>query len=91
MNAQLKTSVVIPTFRRPDGLKRAIQSVLKQEDVDWNAIEIVIVDNDPKRSAQSLVEGFQDSSNTIRYVHEPEPGVANARNTAIGSVTGCWK
>jgi hypothetical protein len=49
--------VVIPTYRRPEILKIAIDSILAQEDLR-EAVELVIVDNDPGRSAEDCVTKF---------------------------------
>lgn len=82
------TSVVIPTYKRPGGLAKAIESVLSQEDIDGETVEILIVDNDPEGSALATVKRFDNAVLPIRYEHEPEPGVANARNAAVRAVRG---
>ena len=41
-----RISVVIPTFRRPDGLRCAVQSVLAQEGAP--DFEVIVVDNAPE-------------------------------------------
>ena len=77
-------TVIVPTFRRPLELKRAVLSVLAQTNAP--SFEILIVDNDPDASAENVSRELiaTASANTkIRYVHEPNAGVANARNTAI--------
>tara|TARA_Y100000052_G_scaffold23793_2_gene25774 strand:- start:35970 stop:36896 length:927 start_codon:yes stop_codon:yes gene_type:complete len=79
-------TVVIPTFRRPAGLERAVSSVLKQEGVDCSKLDVLVVDNDPDASARPVVDTFQGSNIPVRYCHEPNPGVANARNAAIENV-----
>lgn len=84
----LHVSVVIPTYKRPDGLSRAIESVLAQSDVDWDTAELLVVDNDPDCSARDTVARFGNACVTVRYVSEPNPGVANARNKAVRSVRG---
>ncbi|MEQ1850546.1 MAG: glycosyltransferase [Chthoniobacteraceae bacterium] len=47
-------SVVVTTFRRPDLLRSCLQSVLNQ----GCDCEIVVVDDDPDRSAREVVESF---------------------------------
>jgi glycosyltransferase involved in cell wall biosynthesis len=80
------TSVLIPTFRRPEGLARAVASVLAQTRLPG---EIVIVDNDESASARDLAAGLAAGSSVpIRYIHEPSPGVANARNTGFAAAGG---
>lgn len=79
-----EVTVIIPTFCRPEGLRRAVQSASRQAKApDY---EILIVDNDPKASAKSTVCTLVEDSQIavpLRYIHEPNAGVANARNTAI--------
>ncbi len=76
-------SVVIPTFRRPDFVERAVKSVLLQKGFKA-LVEIVVLDNDPEASARETVESLAASTRwPIEYGHEPEPGVANARNAAL--------
>ncbi len=86
MTHSIRVSVVIPTYRRPDGLARAIQSVLQQADIDDRSVELLVVDNDPDGSGQKALERFPDPRIPIRYIHEPSPGVANARNAAIANI-----
>jgi succinoglycan biosynthesis protein ExoM len=74
-------SIVIPTFRRPAGLRRCIQSCLTQTALDGLNCEVVIVDNCPEKSARDLVASIARAE--IIYTHEPCPGVAQARNRGI--------
>jgi glycosyltransferase involved in cell wall biosynthesis len=61
-------SVVIPTFRRPRPLGEAIASVLGQTGV---SVEIIVVDDSPEASAQSVVESIGDAR--VRYLKNPVP------------------
>ncbi len=84
----IETSIVIPTFRRPDDLARAIDSVLAQEGVA-TGFEIVVVDNDPDGSAEPVVRGIATHSPVvIRYVREVRPGISHARNSGVAAATG---
>lgn len=83
-----RISVVIPTVRRPEGLVRAVESVQQQTDIDSSEVEILVVDNDPCGSAKTTAEQFNNAPIRVRYVHETNPGVANARNKAIACVEG---
>ncbi len=81
-------SIIIPTYKRPDALARALASIENEELRDFD-IEIVIADNDPKASAKSLVSQKISTSNmNIVYIHVPEPGVSNARNSALAAAKG---
>ena len=61
-------AVVIPTFRRPATLPDALRSVLGQRDV---GLEVLVVDDDPEGSAETVVRGFDDPR--VRYVRNPRP------------------
>jgi succinoglycan biosynthesis protein ExoM len=84
----IETSVVIPSYRRPGDLERAIDSVLAQEGVA-NPYEILVVDNDPEGSAEPVTTALAVRTRvTIRYVHEPRPGISHARNTGVAHAAG---
>lgn len=61
-------SVIIPTFRRPGPLREAIDSVLKQSPV---AVEVVVVDDCPDRSAQWLETEY--AGRPVLYLANPTP------------------
>ena len=83
---EFHVSVVIPTYKRPDGLFRAIESVFRQEKLSELKAELVVVDNDPAGSAFPVTEQLTETPLPVRYVHAREPGVANARNAAVAAV-----
>jgi succinoglycan biosynthesis protein ExoM len=81
-------SVIVPTFKRPDGIKTALESLMSQ-DACGRTIEIIVADNDGAASAKSFVENFAKSAPIeVRYVHVPEPGVSSARNGAMAIKRG---
>jgi succinoglycan biosynthesis protein ExoM len=88
LRIMIDVSVVIPTFRRPEDLTRAIDSVLAQQGVTA-AFEILVVDNDPDGSACPVVRVIAAQNTVpIRYVHEPRPGISHARNTGVARAAG---
>jgi glycosyltransferase involved in cell wall biosynthesis len=64
--------VVIPTFRRREYLKQALDSVLTQQDV--TAI-VIVIDDSPEHSAESIVEGCADQP--VIYLANPKPTGGN--------------
>ena len=82
-------SLIIPTQRRLDGLAMAARSTFRQQGVDPASLELVVVDNDQVPSAQALTEILAaEAPFPVVYVHEPDPGVANARNAAMTKARG---
>lgn len=88
-----RISIIIPTQRRLDGLRTAMRSALAQTGagLELAALELVVVDNDAVPSAQACVaEMAAGAPFPVIYVHEPEPGVANARNAAMARASGAF-
>ena len=84
-----RVSVVIPTLRRPEGLRRVLRSILAQADVGQRLEEILVVDNSPEGSAEAVVSELASAAwAPLRYAHEPRAGVATARNTGVRTATG---
>ncbi|MDX2275341.1 MAG: glycosyltransferase family A protein [Hyphomonadaceae bacterium] len=83
----MKVSVLIPTFRRPDGFRRAAYSVFAQQGVA--EIELIAVDNSPEGAALAAFKELETRTPiSFRWAHEPRPGVANARNAALALASG---
>lgn len=87
-----KVSVVLPTFRRPQLLERALRAVFDQTYDDWEII--VVDDNGAGSEAQILTaEAVRTHSDDprLRYiVHEVNRGGGAARNTAIELARGTY-
>lgn len=85
-------SVCICTFRRPEGLQRALASALALQIPSGCSLELLVVDNDHSGSAAAVVESFQGIASTtdrsLRYLHEPTPGVSHARNRCLETAAG---
>ncbi len=73
--------VAVATFRRPDLLARLVPLVTEQVTALGPDNWVVVVDNDPEASAKAAMASWPD--HRVRYVHEPRPGVAAARNRAL--------
>lgn len=86
--AGASVSIAIPTYKRPDTLKRLLESI--QADLSASGrerVSIIVADNDPKRSAERCVLAFAGTVDCpVIYTHAPEPGVSNARNAAMAKV-----
>lgn len=82
-------SVVIPTQARPARLVQAARSVLAQKGVDFDRIEVVVVDNDPAATARRATESAAAGAPcAVFYVPAPTPGVAFARNAGLRAARG---
>ena len=82
-----RISVLIPTLNRPACLQRALASVAAQEGLEGFELDVVVVDNSPDGSSLSRMAPMWPS---VRFLHEPRPGVANARNAGVAAARGRW-
>lgn len=74
-------SVIICTRDRPGDLARCLGRLLK---LASPPAEIIVVDNSTTASARATVTGRP----SIRYLHEPRPGLSVARNAGIRASSG---
>jgi succinoglycan biosynthesis protein ExoM len=83
-------SVCICTFRRPEGLRRALASAFALQIPSGCSLELLVVDNDASGSAAAVVDSFRGMAADIslRLLHEPTPGVSHARNRCLESAAG---
>jgi len=77
-------SVIIPTYNRPEFLKEAIASVLRQT---YQHFEIIVSDDCSTENSQAIVESFNDSR--IRFRRNPQNlGVGWNTTYAFKEATG---
>lgn len=79
----VKVSVVIPTHKRDDLLKRAIDSVLSQT---YKVFEIIIVDDSSCLNTEKLVNSYNLSF--LKYFSNPNHGASSSRNYGINKANG---
>lgn len=75
-------SVVICTYNRPELLRLALLSLLKQSPANIT-YEVVVVDNNSTPATRAVVDEFVQSDARVRYVRETRQGNAYARNTGV--------
>ncbi|WP_454861530.1 glycosyltransferase family 2 protein [Peribacillus frigoritolerans] len=84
-----KVSVIIPTYQRINGLRRAIISVLNQS---YSNIEIIVIDDneqdsDYRAKVQKIINEFS-AINLIYLQNEENIGSAKSRNIGIYKASG---
>lgn len=92
-DATIRLVVAIATYCRPDLARGAVVAVvdhlcalrLKQP---GTTAEVLVVDNDPRGSAEAAVRAVAGGSIRVRYCCEQVPGISAARNRALDEAAG---
>ena len=83
----MKFTVAICTWNRASLLRRTLESLTAQRNLQGVAWELLVVNNNCTDETDAVIAAF-DSRLPIRRLHEPVPGLSNARNTAIAAAAG---
>ncbi len=86
----MKISVIIPTYNRAIFLSEALQSVIKQQCVDF---DIWVIDDGSTDNTREVVEQLQRDfflGDKLHYVFQRNQGVSAARNLGIQKSQGEW-
>jgi len=78
-------SVVVATRDRTASLARCLESLLRQ---DYGRFDIIVVDSAPSSpETAGLIAGRYAATGRVRYVREDRPGLGQAHNRGMESVT----
>jgi glycosyltransferase involved in cell wall biosynthesis len=87
-NSNPRVSAIICTYRRPDTLPAAIQS-LGTQTLAAEEYEVIVVDNNSRDGTAGIVRKHEeDAGFHLRYVLETQPGNSHARNAGIREARG---
>ncbi len=78
-------SVITPTFNRAYCLGRTLDSALAQTHA---ALEVLVIDDGSTDGTRKLVLGRYGGDGRVRYAHQPNAGVAAARNHGLRLARG---
>lgn len=91
LNSNDLVSIVMCTYKRPDMLRDALESLAAQQTDGRFQYEIVVVANSNDQETADVVQEIAARSECeIRLVHEPRRGQVVARNRAIAEAKGSW-
>ncbi len=88
-HAKPSVSIVMPTYKRPDLIRRAVDSVLKQTVTDWELI--ISDDEDPPGKTWAYLQKLAAKDKRIRIVRNPEDhGQIPNNNFVLGQARADW-
>lgn len=78
-------SIVVPVYNAEKYLNSSIQSVLKQDYLDW---ELLLIDDGSTDSSPAICDSFAEADDRVRVIHKENKGVSVARNTGLENAQG---
>ncbi|MEA2080378.1 MAG: glycosyltransferase family 2 protein [Pseudomonadota bacterium] len=86
-NVKPEISVCACAYRRPDDLRRLLESLVNQVS-QTPAYEVIVVDNDAAGTSAAAAGEFADARIPVRYFVEPEQNISRARNRSLAEAKG---
>jgi len=83
----MHVSFVVSTYRRPDVLESTLEALVSV-DYDVSSYEVIVVDDGSGDSTPAVTASFAGRGPDVRYVAQPNSGVATARNTGATNARG---
>lgn len=82
-------SVCIASYKRPELLRKLIQSLFVQQGLENFNLEIIIVDNDVDKTAKPIVDEFAPKKDiTVSYFNQPIKNISLTRNMGLENSNG---
>jgi GT2 family glycosyltransferase len=81
-------SVVIPTYRRPERLRRCLEALGRSSGVQGGLELVVVEDGGPTEAVQALAALELGPHTILRLLHQPHAGPATARNRGAREAVG---
>ena len=85
MTTDRPVTIAMLTYQRPEDLAEAIPPLVDQAQGARFPTTVLVIDNDPDGSAMPMAANYDAA--IVRFVHEPRPGIAAARNRALAEAT----
>jgi glycosyltransferase involved in cell wall biosynthesis len=77
-------SVVVPTFSRPDEVTELLNSLVEQQDKNF---EVIIADGSPDESVGKVIQKFKDKLQLV-YLYKKALGISESRNWGVENAKG---
>ena len=83
-------SVIIPVYNRPGEMEELLESILMQQGIDPNEIEVIVVEDGSSVPCGNLCEHYKWKGLNVKYLYKTNEGRSIARNRGIEMSKGEW-
>lgn len=80
-------SIIIPVYNAQAYILRCVNSILKQDYLDY---ELILVNDGSNKACTALLEEIEILDRRIRMINQVHKGVSAARNTGVEHSHGTW-
>jgi len=85
MRDKIFFSIITPTYNRCERISNVIESIEKQEFLNW---ELIIVDDGSTDNTKEVVHNYSKNNDKIIYIYQTNQERSVARNTGISAANG---
>lgn len=84
---QPKISIIVPVYKVEAYLRQCLDSILGQT---YQNLQIILVDDGSPDGCSAICDEYGAKDGRIQVIHQPNGGVAAARNAGLSTATGDW-
>ena len=81
-------SIVIPIYNEGEDMRKSIESILKQENNNYNDFEIILVDDGSKDCSVQICDEYERNYPFITSIHKENGGSVDARRVGVELAKG---
>ncbi len=82
-----KASIIVPVYNVENYLKKCIDSILIQEEKDF---ELILIDDGSNDNSGNICDEYANNDNRIKVIHNTNQGPSMARNAGLDICTGSY-
>lgn len=82
MNQPPLVSIIVPVYNTEDWVGKTLDSLIAQS---WENVEIICVNDGSTDNSAEVLNGYARQDRRVKVMHQPNAGVAAARNTGLAA------
>ena len=79
-------SLIVPTYERPEDLRKCLHSIVPSNQIDAPSYEIIVSDDSKGNQSQKITEEFSN----VSWIRGKQIGPAGNRNAGVSKSKGRW-